>query len=281
MNAKTIQIFLPDGSPRSIRIAEITSRIANVILIPRNKLEEAAKRNELSNVGIYFLFGSSDEKAKDLVYIGEAEDCYKRIKQHNKAKDFWNHALVVVSKTNSFTKSHVKYLEHFAYKKAKEIGRYEVVNDTIPTESFITEQMHADLMDHFETIKILLSTLGYPVFEEIHRNNVVSRELLICKGKDAFAKGEFTDDGLVVFQGSTANIEEAATAGPSVINLRKKLLNSGVLEQQENVYLFTSNYVFNTPSAAAAAVLGRRANGWSEWKNEAGKTLDESKRKTD
>lgn len=27
---KTIQIFLPDGSPRSIRIAEITSRVVKV-----------------------------------------------------------------------------------------------------------------------------------------------------------------------------------------------------------------------------------------------------------
>ncbi|MCQ6277081.1 GIY-YIG nuclease family protein [Bacillus sp. V3B] len=278
MNAKTIQIFLPDGSPRSIRIAEITSRIAKVILIPRNKLEEAANRNELNNVGIYFLFGSSNEKAKDLVYIGEAEDCYKRLKQHNKAKGFWNVALVVVSKTNSFTKSHVKYLEHFAYKKAKEIGRYEVVNDTIPNEPFVTESMHADLMDHFETTKILLSTLGYPLFEEVHRN-VVTKEVLVCKGRDAYATGEYTDDGLVVYKGSTANFEETRTAGPWVRNLREKLLNSGVLEQKEHVFIFTSDYVFSSPSAAAAAVLGRRANGWTEWKDKEGRTLDELKRK--
>lgn len=278
MNPKTIQIFLPDGSPRSIRIAEITSRITKVILIPRNKLEEAGTREELKNVGLYFLFGQSDQKAKDMVYIGEAEDCYKRLKQHNARKEFWNVALVVVSKTNTFTKAHVKYLEHHCYGKAKEVNRYEVENDTVPTKPFITETMHADLMDEFETMKILISTLGYPLFEELHSVNEIE-ETLFCRGKLAEASGAYTDEGLVVYKGSTSNIEETRTAGDGVINLRQKLLNSGVLSKLGDVYLFESDYIFNTPSAAAAAVLGRRANGWTEWKNEVGKTLDELKRK--
>lgn len=32
---KTIQIFLPGGDPRGIRIAEITTRIVQVIEVPR------------------------------------------------------------------------------------------------------------------------------------------------------------------------------------------------------------------------------------------------------
>ena len=32
--------------------------------------------------------------------------------------------------------------------------------------------------------------------------------------------------------------------------------------------------MFGSPSAAAAAVLGRRANGWTEWKDKEGKTID-------
>ena len=31
----------------------------------------------------------------------------------------------------------------------------------------------------------------------------------------------------------------------------------------------------SSPSAAAAAVLARSANGWNEWKNANGKTIDE------
>ncbi|WP_255306983.1 DUF4357 domain-containing protein [Paraliobacillus sp. PM-2] len=43
--------------------------------------------------------------------------------------------------------------------------------------------------------------------------------------------------------------------------------------------MFDSDYIFNSPSAADAAVLGRRANGWREWKDEEGRTLNELKRK--
>jgi len=300
MSARTIQIFLPDGSPKGIRIAEITSTTVKVISIPRHKLEEAAKREELQNVGLYFLFGSPEYEEDHFVYIGEAENCLRRLKQHNAKKEFWDTALVVVSKTNSFTKAHVKYLEHYTYKRAKEANHYKVMNDVVPTESFITEPMKADLMDNFGTIQILLETLGYPVFEGGRQvapirtpilvedqqvdsvspstlketSQVEPNGILICKGKDAYATGKYIDGKLAVQKGSKANIEEAATAGASLINKRAELLSSGVLERKGNVYVFMSDYVFDSPSSAASVVLGRRANGWTEWKSGDGQTLD-------
>ena len=125
---QTIQIFLPDGSPRGIKIAEITNRVVKAVLIPRNQLENASKRPEVKNVGLYFLFGSSDESAKPLVYIGEAEDCWERLKQHNRNKGFWSHACLIVSKINTFTKTHVKYLEHIAVQKAQKVNRFKTEN---------------------------------------------------------------------------------------------------------------------------------------------------------
>lgn len=148
----------------------------------------------------------------------------------------------------------------------------------IPKESHISEWMQADLMHVFEEIKTLIGTLGYPLFEKLHESSTKQEEVLTCKGKEAYAKGEYTDDGFVVFKGSKANVEEARTAGASVINMRKKLLNSDIVAQKENVYLFKEDYIFSSPSAAAAAVLGRRANGWTEWKDNDGHTLDKLKR---
>ena len=49
-SGKTIQIFLPDGNPRSLKMAEITSHTVQAILIPRSKLDDAAKRSELDGV---------------------------------------------------------------------------------------------------------------------------------------------------------------------------------------------------------------------------------------
>ena len=69
--------------------------------------------------------------------------------------------------------------------------------------------MAADLMDHFDTIRILTSTLGYPLFEKIQKPN--QGDILTCKGKKALARGEYTEDGLVIFAKSTSNRLEATS----------------------------------------------------------------------
>jgi hypothetical protein len=194
---------------------------------------------------------------------------------HNKSKDFWNYAVVITSKSNTFTKSHVKYLEHICIKTANETGRYDTDNLATPAKPYITESMEADLLDNFDTIKVLLSTLGFPILEEIRKSSTQKRKLLYCKGKDAVAQGEMIDDGFVVIKGSKANKAETKTAGTWVTGMRKKLIDDKILIPNNGVLIFAEDFVFGSPSAAAATVLGRRANGWTEWKDKNHKTIDE------
>jgi hypothetical protein len=275
-SGKTIQIYLPDGNPRSIKIAEITSRTVAAMLIPRAKLEEAAKRPELNQVGVYILFGEQDGKA--LAYIGEAENSLTRLKQHNKAKDFWQQALVFISKTHYFTKTHIKFLEYLSCDIAKKAGRYSLENLTTPPKPHLSESVEADLYDNFETMQILASTLGYPIFDELTQPKV--KEIIVCRGKEAFAQGEYTEEGLVVLANSTCNLSVTKTVGSWVIGIRDELLAAEILKQHDNVLVFQKDYVFASPSAAAAVVLGRNANGWIEWKYKDGRTLDEVKRQS-
>jgi len=262
-----------------VKIAEITNRVVKAILIPRNKLEYIATRNELNNVGIYFLFGESADKAKPIVYIGEAEDCLDRLKQHNRTKEFWNYAVAMVSKINAFTKSHAKYLEHVAIDQAKDSNRYETENQTAPGKPFVTESMEADLLDSFDTIKILLSTLGFPVYDKVGKELITSKELLILNGRNVKAEGDLIDDGFVVFKGSQAKKETVPSCHEYLINLRLKLLKDQIMIEKNENYEFAQDYVFNSPSTAGGVVLGRSTNGWTKWKNKSGKTLDELKRK--
>jgi hypothetical protein len=199
---KTIQIFLPDGNPRSLKIAEITSRTVQAILIPRAKLDDAAKRQELKNVGVYFLIGSSEEDSKPMLYVGEAEECLTRLKQQNKQKDFWNTAIAIISKTQYFTKTHIKYLESYCHSEAQKAARYKLENPTVPSMPFVSESMEADLKDNFDTVRMLVATLGYPIFDQIKKPP--KKAILYCKGKAAKAEGEYTEDGLIVF-GSSPN----------------------------------------------------------------------------
>lgn len=273
---KTIQIYLPDGNPRSLKIAEITSRTVSAILIPRSKLDEASKRDELNNVGVYLLFGSDESKPQ--VYIGEAEDCLTRLKQHNKQKDFWTHAIAFVSKTHYFTKTHIKFLEWLCCETARKADRYLLENGNSPSKPHVSESVEADLYDNFETIQILASTLGYPVFDEIKKAE--TKEIIVCKGKDAYAEGEYTEDGVIIFQGGTCNLVETKTAGSWVAGMRNDLKDAGILIEKNGVLEFIKDHIFSSPSAAAAVILARRSNGWVEWKFKDGKTLDEVKRQS-
>ncbi|MCR1026396.1 GIY-YIG nuclease family protein [Cellulophaga baltica] len=275
---QTIQIFLPDGSPTSIREAEITSRLVKAILFPRNKMQEVSQREMVHFTGVYFLFGTSEDGTKPMVYIGEGEDCFKRIQSHNRNKDFWTHCVIVASKTNDYNKADSKFLEHYCIDKSKEIDRYKLDNDTGSNRLYISESREHDLLDNFETAKILLATLGYPIFEE-KRKAKSNKELFYCEGKDAYAVGELTDDGFLVYKEGKVNLEPTRGMNKWIGILRNRLIEEEILKKDNNVYVFQQDFIFNSPSAAAATILGRSANGWISWKDKNGSTLDEIKRK--
>ncbi|MDQ8192007.1 GIY-YIG nuclease family protein [Roseibacillus persicicus] len=280
-SGKTIQMFLPDGNPRGVKIAEFTSRTIQVVAVPRAQLEFASSRSELRNVGIYFLFGSSENGNLPQLYIGEAEDCANRLKQHNKQKDWWTLALVCISKTAEFTKAHVKYLEWFCHQEAIEAGRYKLENGNIPPKAHLSEPVIADLMDHFETMRTLCSTLGYPLFDKIQKVKKVNR--LSCKHQNmkAVANGEYTEEGLIVFAGSTA-VRRPPTAHENAVTvLQEALLKDEVVADTDDgkLLLFNRDHVFNSPSQAASFVCGSSVNGWIKWFYPDGRTLDEVKRK--
>lgn len=275
---QTIQIFLPDGSPTSIREAELTNRLIKAVLFPRNKLQEVSKRDFVHYTGIYFLFGTKEDVAKPIVYIGEGENCYKRIQTHHRNKDFWTHCIVVATKTDEYTKTDGKFLEHYAIDKAKEIGRYELDNDTGSRRTSISESRQYDLLDNFETAKILIATLGFPLFEE-KRKAVTQKEIFICEGKTSKAEGQLVDDGFLVYKGGKCKLHETPSAPGWIKNLRAKLFEQNILVKENDLLVFQEDYIFNSPSAAAVTVKGRAANGWTAWKNKEGKTLDELERK--
>lgn len=276
---QTIQIFLPDGNPRGIKIAEITNRTIKAILFPRNQFEAILQRPELANVGFYFLFGVADN-GHEMAYIGEAEDCAERLKQHQRNKDFWNYAVVIISQTHAFTKTHVKYLEYVAIKKASETGRYDLDNSAIPNRPHITESMEADAEDCFEIAKVLLSTLGFPLFDSVAREVVASTPVDVykLKGNGVEAEGSLVDDGFVVFKDSKVKATTVPSCHDYLINMWNELIQSGILTLDGEAYRFTEDYVFSSPSMAGGVILGRSTNGWTKWRTVNGKTLDEMKR---
>ena len=279
-NAKTIQIYLPTGEPRGIRIADITTRIVLSVAIPRTELAVAKQRSELDHPGVYFLFGEDEDSAKPIVYIGQTEDARKRLDDHNKCKPFWKTAVFCLSKSQNFTQAHIRYLEWYCLQQAKEIGRFELDNDQVSfSPTHVTEPMKAELHDVFDTIRMLIGTLGFPVFDPIAKQDSHTH-LFFARGGGSDGSGELVADGFVVLKGSRARIEIAPSAIASVKPHRDKLIAAGILTEQNGEYIFTQDFEFPTPSAAAAVVLGRTANGWIEWVDESKRSLDDVYRKS-
>jgi len=98
------------------------------------------------------------------------------------------------------------------------------------------------------------------------------------EGKDAVGRGVFTDNGFLVKAGSLARREIVPSGKKTVTSVHQRLISEGVLEDHGKQLRFTKDYPFATPSGAAAAVLGRTANGWIEWKRSDGTTLGKVKR---
>jgi hypothetical protein len=99
--------------------------------------------------------------------------------------------------------------------------------------------------------------------------------------KGTKAAGNLTDEGFLVFAGSSASVDESPSTSDWVRGKRKQLLDSGVLKPDGEVLKFAQDYLFNSPSAAAAVVRGHNVNGWDAWKDSNGRSLDEHFRSTD
>ncbi len=277
MRGKTISIYIPDANPKSIKICEIINSIVKWIYIPRNKVLEASNRKELQQPWIYFLIWDHNEIWKPLIYIWEAENLLDRIKQHNQKKDFWNSVICFISEKQNINKAHIKYLESYCYNKAKEIKKCELENTINPTQSSLTEQDEDFALSFFDDLKIIISTLWFSLFEEMKKEY---KNIFHCKGKDAIASWEYNENWLTVFKWWKANLEESKSSIWSWVSwIRKKLLANWILKREWNVYVFTEDYTFSSPSAASVAILWRYANWWNERKDKDWKTMNEKIRK--
>lgn len=271
---KTIKIFLIDGDPNGRMSCELSNWTGKAYKIPRIKIKECTDRDDLMNTGVYLLFGK-DEEGKDLVYIGEAESILKRLNQHLNQKDFWNETIVFVSKDDNLNKAHIKYLENRLHDIAQLAKRYKIENSVIPTQSSISESDRAEMEEFIENIKMLVNTLGHKVFDEKREFKPKQKHEIfsIKAARGADGQGEPSSDGFVVLKGSKAAATIVNSMTESFIVLRQKLIDDGVLVDKGEFYEFSDDYIFSSPSTAAVMVMGRNANGLTEWKQKDGKTL--------
>ena len=277
----TVKIFLVHGDPASLRTAEISNWTGKAVAGPRSQLDAVLNREEAGSPGVYFLTGINPDTGKERVYIGEAEVVRSRIKGHLN-RDFWKVISFFVSKDENLTKAHIKYLEGELIARTRQAGRYELENSN-SSGSHLPEADAADMNVFLSRMEQLLPVLGQDFLKPISKpsTKATRRDLLFCEIKTAKATGRRTETGFLVLQSSEAVLEERPSTQkyPYAATLRTQLSQEGVLEKREDRLVFTKDYEFSSPSAAASVIHGGQANGLTAWKDTKGKALKDLEEK--
>jgi len=301
MKPRSINIFLLDGDPNGIRVAQISMSTIQAIAFRRNQLKRAREAfPEMERPGVYILVGHDDSKHDGHVaYIGESEGVGARLAYHNSnetgrdAKGFWTDTVVLISKDENLTKSHARYVEACLVRSAGANLRWSVPNAKLPSDNAgkLPLQDRLSMEEFVEQTKTLVGALGWDLFREMRKpsqdavQNVSAQgsaeveksgPLFSLKGEGYSATMLIGLSGdLIVKSASRARMRTTPTIPKGIAELRNALIESGVLREQDGSYLFTADYAFSSVSAAAATVIGASANGRALWKLEDGRTYAE------
>jgi len=284
---RSLRLFLVDGTPNGLLTAEIMNWTGHVLTGPRSRLAELVQRPECARTGVYFLIGPDpDDSLRTRVYIGESDDVAQRLKQHNRpeaadgsgGKDFWERVCLVTSKDQNLTKTHVKYLESRLIALAGKLGRCALVNGTAHAYGALPEADRADMAFFEDQIRMVLPVLGFDFLRELPRLSApqtdglpapavaASPRFVLESAKHGLQAVAQEVDGLfVVLKGSRARRQWSSTSH-SYQALFERLVADGVLAADGSEHRqFSDDYAFDSPSAAAAVIYGRNANGRLSW----------------
>ena len=112
--------------------------------------------------GAYCLYGPDPKNPQQqCVYIGEGDNVLARLKSHDKDKTFWTHAVIVISKDENLTKSHIRYLESSIIQMVMVAGRVTLDNMVVPPVPPMPEP-DVSSMDYFlkQVQTIIYPSLG-------------------------------------------------------------------------------------------------------------------------
>lgn len=280
MKGRTVKIYLVDGAPSGVMIAEIMNWTGRLTVAPRTQLADLAQRDELKRTGVYVLTGQNPEDpSQEIVYIGESDNIWQRLMQHirDSRKDFWGKTIIITSKDEHLTKAHVRYLESQLIQIATQAQRALINNGTNPEFSNLPESDIADMEYFLSQIQMILPVLGFTFAVPLPRINMLPTS--IDSSDDALPIFHFTYAGtnaqaqevngeFVVLEGSTARKANTNSLANSYIQIREKLQKEGKLVDSSNpdYWEFAQNVPFQSPSTAANIVGGASLNGRDHWK---------------
>ena len=98
-------------------------------------------------------------------------------------------------------------------------------------------------------------------------------ENFFLKTGKLLAKATYEEKKLIILKGSQAKMEISSSFPKTQKEIRDELVNSGILVEQGNSFVFSRDYICNSPSQASNLITGTSSNGLITWKDKIGKTL--------
>jgi len=281
---KKLTIYIIDNIATSPRTIEIGNWSGKAIFSQRSALSKIIEREEFNKPGVYMLKSlPKNENYSERIYIGEAENLRRRLKEHlaNSEKDFIE-VVIFISKDEMLTKSHIKYLESKIITYANEAKTAEIDNSIQPSLSILPEADISDMEYFLEQIKLILPVVNFMFLvpttvkhvENSSSKEVEAHEQIIysIKTKRVDARLLETEEGYIVLAGSQSIKEPSSSIADGWLKQRRKLIETNILKDIGEFYEFTEDTIFSSISAAAAIILGRQAAGPNEWIDSQGRT---------
>ena len=266
---KTITMQLINAEPDGIRICRVEGESLVTVVIPRDKLPEAKQLPNIPARGVYFLL---DEAHGNLsrVYAGQTTRGITRLDSHKAKKDFWNKAVMFLDDDVNIDRDLLDALE------AKEIdfiinhGSYETDNTDTPNPP-ISPYKEESIERLHENILFRMSALGYDL-DRIENGPIGTVPVFHTVKNKTYGKGTYNKENghFIIHAGSQVNLNKPIIKNQGAIEARESIFgqSTGIVELPKDLE-------FASPSAAAVFVLGGSQNGWIEWINDDGQTLDQ------
>lgn len=269
IRVKTLTIQLIDALPDRIRICRVEGESLVTVVIPREDLAEAKLLPNIPPRGIYYLL-DEDHGNVGRVYAGQTTQGITRLEAHKTKKEFWNKAVMFLDDDQNISKDVLDVLEAKAIDYVHTHGSYETDNLATP-KPYVDPYKEESVERLHDRILFRMAALGYDL-NRVDQGPVPTAAVFHTKKNGVCGAGRYNKDTghFTVLAGSDVDLSRCIQKNAVVSALRSELFgeSSGIVELGEDLE-------FPTPSAAAVFVLGGSQNGWTEWVNDAGCTLDQ------
>ena len=273
--SKKLEIIYHNGQPDGIRSIRRHLSTMTTYVIPRPLLSEAKKLSGINRPGIYYLISENDDNKIAQIYIGQTRNGVVRLDDHNRSKDFWNKAIMFLADNKTFSLDMISGLEAYAIGKAHDSKRYKVENSVNP--KYEIDEYDLPLIEEvYEEIQFIMATQGYKMDNSKVTLNEANTLHTTRNGILAF--GVYDGEHFEVLEGSEIDIGRKCIS-PTLEKQRQTAFANGNIICIDGKHKLTVSVSFTSPSSASTFVLGGSTNGWTEWKDKDGKTLDELYRK--